>query len=296
MKYLITFLLLVSVCFGQTIMVIQPQLKGCAMTASISVTSAVPCNTADAGGTTTGIITANESSGTSPFTYLWSNSAATQNITVNAATYTVTITDHSSCTATASTTLTQPTALTCTTSNTNPSSKCPGGGGGATGTIGVTASGGTGSKTYSDNGGTTYQAGSSFTGLSVGTYTIQVKDGNSCISPSVIDSFRTVAFTFTTVSPTPSCSTTNGKISITPVGGSGFYNYSDNGGSSFGSSGSFTSLTGQNYTCQVKDGNACLSATQVVCVGHSLGCCFIWEPKDELLWVNLDFNDKYYIK
>ncbi|RMG92629.1 MAG: hypothetical protein D6706_16565, partial [Chloroflexi bacterium] len=52
--------------------------------------------------------------------------------------------------------------------------------GGSTGQIEITASGGTGSLSYSINGGTTYQSSNLFTGLTAGTYSIMVKDGNGC--------------------------------------------------------------------------------------------------------------------
>jgi hypothetical protein len=64
-----------------------------------------------------GWLTANPLGGTSPYSYLWSNSATTQTISnLSAGTYTVTVTDNVSATATASFTLVAPAPLnaTCT--------------------------------------------------------------------------------------------------------------------------------------------------------------------------------------
>lgn len=72
--------------------------------------------------------------------------------------------------------ITQPTTVTFSASVTNTSgpSVC-------NGSIVVSASGGTGTKTYSKDGGTSYQASNTFSGLCTGTYNICVKDANNCV-------------------------------------------------------------------------------------------------------------------
>jgi len=156
--------------------------NSCTMTASFTVTQPtggglsvtgtvtnVSCN-----GGTNGAINITVTGGSSTFAYLWSNGATTQNITaLVAGSYTVTVTSGGM--ATASFTVNQPAALTFTTTSTNVS------GCGVYGTIQVTASGGTGTKTYTDNG-ATYQANSLFSNLTAGTYTVNVKDANGCMS------------------------------------------------------------------------------------------------------------------
>lgn len=54
--------------------------------------------------------------------------------------------------------------------------------GAGNGKITVNSSGGYGSKSYSINGGVTWQTSKKFMGLSAGTYTIWVKDGHNCMS------------------------------------------------------------------------------------------------------------------
>lgn len=112
------------------------------------------------GGTTTVTITG--SGGTAPYT----GTGTYTGVTAGSKSYT--ITDANGCTDVESFTIPQPTSLNINgvvTSN---------------GVLFITASGGTGSKTYSING-TTYQGSNSFTGLSAGSYTAYVKDANGCI-------------------------------------------------------------------------------------------------------------------
>lgn len=59
--------------------------------------------------------------------------------------------------------------------------------GSSDGTITVTATGGTLALTYSNNGGTSFQASNIFTGLTAGTYNIVVKDARGCIYNTSID-------------------------------------------------------------------------------------------------------------
>ena len=108
-------------------------------------------------------------------TYVWSNSATTQNISsLTAGTYTVVITDGNSCKASTSATVTQPAvALTATTAITSPI-LCFGGSGSAT----VTPAGGTTGYTYLWSNTQTTQTATGLT-VAIGAYTVTVKDANS---------------------------------------------------------------------------------------------------------------------
>nr|MBK9653601.1 SprB repeat-containing protein [Bacteroidota bacterium] len=151
--------------------------KGCIINATavisqpaaiiISMTPKSPkCN-----GAATGQATATVTGGTSPYTYLWSNSATTATATgLAAGTYTVTVTDNKGCTKTASVTITQPAVLGCT-ATVIQGILCNGG----TGKAGVTATGGTPGYTYTWNTvpvTTTAIANN----LAAGTYTVIVKE------------------------------------------------------------------------------------------------------------------------
>ncbi len=78
------------------------------LVASSSLDSDVTCNGGADGG-----VTASATGGSSPYTYLWNNSATTATISgVAAGTYTVTVTDANGCTSTSSKTVTEPSAST----------------------------------------------------------------------------------------------------------------------------------------------------------------------------------------
>jgi len=110
-------------------------------------------------------------------TYLWSNGGTTATISnLSAATYTVTVTSTTTgctntCSVTVANSLTPPT-VTCT--PVQPTCASPNGG-----SVTASGSGGTGTLTYTWSNGS---SGVTITGLSAGTYTVTVKDGNNCTS------------------------------------------------------------------------------------------------------------------
>ncbi|MEP7376905.1 MAG: hypothetical protein ABI675_26130 [Chitinophagaceae bacterium] len=132
------------------------------------------------------------------------------------------------------------------------------------GTIKVSATGGTG-FTYSING-VAYQASNTFSGLAAGNYTISAKNSNGCIgtTPVTIGTSNpcagiTVAVTTTKVDPLIGQS--NGSITASATGGTGF-TYSLNNGA-FQTSGAFPRLATGNYTVTAKNANGCTGVTQV---------------------------------
>lgn len=147
-------------------------------------------------GALTGAAYITVSGGTTPYTYLWSNTSVAQNLlNVAAGNYTVTVTDASLCTATADTSISQNSAILITT--TFQDARC----GLSNGSVTANPSGGTGPYTFLWNGGQTTQT---ITGLAAGTYTVTVRDANLCsktatrtitaIAPPtvVVDSVRNV--------------------------------------------------------------------------------------------------------
>jgi hypothetical protein len=114
--------------------------------------------------------------------YLWSpGGATTQTISATASgNYTVTVTNAEGCSATSPSVAVTATPLaTATVSKTDV--LCAGG---STGTITVTAAGGTTPYQYSKDGGTTFQGSNIFSGLAAATYSIVVKSNTSCVSAS----------------------------------------------------------------------------------------------------------------
>lgn len=147
--------------------------------------------------------------------------------------------------------------------------------GGNDGTIILSATGGSGTLQYSIDGGLTYQASGSFTGLIAGKYSVLVKDASGCTQGIVMLITQPQAISFTTSSIATSCNGGNdGQINITSaIGGIGTLTYSING-ISYQSSTNFSGLTAGTYTVYVKGAASCVSqatvtVTQPTLVGAS---------------------------
>jgi hypothetical protein len=140
------------------------------------------------------------------------------------------------------------------------------------GSITVSASGGTG-FTYNLNGGT-YQSSNVFTGLAAGNYSVAAKNSNGCIGVAQVtigvnDPCAGVTVVVTTTQVNPTTGQSNGSITATASGGTGF-TYSLNGGP-FQTSGTFSGLAAGNYTVTAKNSNGCLG-TATVALGSTNPC------------------------
>jgi len=132
--------------------------------------------------------------------------------------------------------------------------------GGSNGSITISSpSGGSGAYDYTVNGGSTWQASGSFSGLTVGTYNVQIRDRNAPACVRVLNGSLSItqpAQLNATVNYTNvTCfGRNNGTIVISaPSGGSGSYQYSRNGGSSWQASGTFASLPPGTYNVVMRD-------------------------------------------
>ncbi|HXH98768.1 MAG TPA: SprB repeat-containing protein, partial [Sphingobacteriaceae bacterium] len=131
-------------------------------------------------GGTTGAIDLSVTGGTSPYSYVWTNSTqTTQDLSgLGANTYQVTVTDVKGCTATSTITITQPTgALTLSPAVTDVSCF-----GTATGSIDLTVSGGTASYSYvwKNSANDVISTSQDVTNLIGGSYSVVVTDANGC--------------------------------------------------------------------------------------------------------------------
>jgi gliding motility-associated-like protein len=129
--------------------------------------------------------------------------------------------------------------------------------GGATGSITISASGGTGIFTYILNSSVQNSTGL-FTNLNAGDYSITVQDNNGC-SFNLTETVTTQAGpTATAILQNTSCSTVaDGSITITATGGNGGYQYSNNNGSSYQPQNIFNNLSAGTYQLSVKDVAGC---------------------------------------
>jgi hypothetical protein len=95
--------------------------------------------------------------------------------------------------------------------------------------------------------------------VSAGSYTLTVIDGNSCTATEngLVGQLSQMSATVSKIDVTVCLGNANGEIHFTnPQGGSGNYNYSVDGASSFQASPNFTGLTAGNYNTFIKDVNA----------------------------------------
>ena len=249
--------------------------NGCIGTKTVALGSTDPCagvtvvvSTTQVNpvtGQSNGSITATASGG-SGFTYSINNGAfQTSGTFTGLATgnYTITAKNANGCTGTKTVALgsTNPCSgvtITVTTTKINPTT------GQSNGSITATATGGTG-FTYSLNGGT-YQSSGTFSNLAAGTYTVTAKSSQGCLGTKSVTLTATnpctgVTITVSTTQVNPGSGQTNGSITATATGGTGF-TYSLNGGT-YQSSGTFSNLVAGTYTVTAKSSQGCLGTKSV---------------------------------
>src|SRR5574343_439682 len=227
---------------------------------SLSTTKVdVACN-----GGTTGSINLTVSSGTAPYSYLWSNGSTSEDLSsLPAGTYSVTVTDANGCTGTTTVTITQPSApLTLSFTQTNV--LCFGG---STGAIDLSVSGGTAPYTYSwSNGSVTQDLNS----LPAGTYTVNVHDANgltggcaATTSVTITQPAAAISLTFTKVNVLCNGGST-GSIDLSVAGGTAPYTYVWSNGAT---TEDLSALAAGTYTVVVTDANGstggCTATTTV---------------------------------
>ena len=173
-------------------------------------------------GGSNGIAAVNTNGGTSPYNYDWLPMSVNSSTIggLSTGTYTVNITDFNNCTTSTTVIVSQPTQSLSASANSVPTS-CSGG---SDGTATVTATGGTGSYSYqwSPSGGTNQTA----SGLSPGTYFVDVTDANSCITNISIIVSSPTPVSGSLIVLNPACGLANGTISSQVSGGTGPYTYS----------------------------------------------------------------------
>jgi|GEM_PF-675330 len=151
--------------------------------------------------------------------------------------------------------LAEPPALTATVNRTNITCF-----GSTDGTITISgAVGGHGTYEYSINGGGSWQSAANYTGLTPGTYNVQIRDAAYPTCYIVLNGALVLTqpsvLTATLSSTNVTCnSASDGTISITGAsGGYGTYEYTINGGTTWNSSGLFTNVSPGTYDVRIRD-------------------------------------------
>lgn len=227
-----------------------------AITAAASQTD-ISCN-----GASTGTAKVIPAGGAGGYTYSWSPSGGTGASATGlaAGVYTVRIEDANGCFINKSFTIQEPAALTANTTQTNIT--CDNG---TNGSVKVNATGGTGAYSYAWTPSVT--SGDEATGLSAGTYTIEVKDANNCVTTTqanIVIGIPSPATPQASVAAQPSCALPSGTIDIlSPVANGN--TYSLNGGA-WQSAISFAGLSQGAYTVSVKNADGCTTTGNTVTI------------------------------
>lgn len=136
------------------------------------------------------------------------------------------------------------------------------------GAVTVLAQGGTPAYQYAIDSGP-FQAGSLFSNLVAGTYTVHLKDNNGCLKDTVITITQPAsAVQFGPLNIiTPTCeSYTDGSVTLSANGGTSPYLFGVNN-NGFSSSAMFAGLSEGSYTFKVKDNNGCTRDTLLTLIG-----------------------------
>lgn len=252
--------------------------NGCTATSSATVTQPAAALSVVGGvthvlcfGASTGLIDITVNGGTSPYQYVWSSGAATQDIqNLPAGNYQVTVTDANGCTAVFNNNVNQPAAALAVNGLVT-DVLCHGA---LTGAVDVTVSGGTGPYIYSwSNGGTTQDLNN----IAAGNYQLTVTDAHGCVdnsySATVLQplSAMIVSGQYTDAQ----CYGSNdGAIDISVTGGTPGYQFIWSNGAT---TEDVNGLPPGLYSVVVIDANGCtdasynVSLTQPVAVLHSAG-------------------------
>jgi gliding motility-associated-like protein len=250
-----------------------------------------------------GYIYINTSGGMPPYSYAWSNSATTQDISgLSQGTYNLTVNDINGCVQTIAQALTQPQQLHSGISGTNVTCS-----GNSNGNIALSVSGGTGPYTYLWSSGDTTQ---NLNNVPASNYFVVIHDVNNCSTVNEFNVTQPQPITITTVITQISCFNTNtGAIQLTATGGSPGYFYAWSTGQSDSIQ---TGLASGLYEITVTDSHTCSAITTVnlinppalndnmvarppLCSGDSNGVINLipsgGEPPYAFLWSNQDTTE-----
>ncbi len=227
-------------------------------TASLSVTLTEPAAAVSATSVVTDVncfggsdggIELTPAGGTSPYTFLWSNAAVTEDITgVLAGSYTVTITDDNGCTLVVDDSIAQPTAIELSLDVTGVDCF-----GNSDANVNSAVSGGTPTYTYlwSDS-----STNANIVGLGDGTYSLTVTDQNQCtVTQSVTVAFPPPIGFDVAVNDASCFGLEDGFVQLDAFGGTGDITATWAGGEY--PANNFSGIAPGNYTLILTDDNGC---------------------------------------
>ncbi len=204
-------------------------------------------------GNSTAAILINVNGGTTPYTYLWSNGATSQNLmNVEAGTYSVSITDANGCTASITgLAVSQPADSLAATVSSSQNVACTGGGNGA---IDITVTGGTMPYQFNWSNGATSE---DISGLATGSYSVTITDANGCtynLAETVGQPASSLASSIQSTQNVDCFSNSTGSIDLTASGGTAPYTFAWSNGAT---TEDISNLSAGTYTVTVTDANGC---------------------------------------
>ncbi|MCK6640482.1 MAG: T9SS type A sorting domain-containing protein [Bacteroidia bacterium] len=265
----------------------------------VPITSVATSTSTLCSGSADGTASVTASGGNGVYTYLWSNSATSSNVSgLTAGSYSVVVTDGLGCMDTAYATITSPSAIAITATPSDVLCN-----GGFSGSIDASVTGGTGAYTYLwSNAAMTEDV----SGLGVGTYSLYVVDANNCVdSLTGITVNQPSALTTSSVNTNPACNgDATGSSTVTANGGTAGYTYAWLPGGE--TTAAISGLTAGTYSCTVTDANGCttmetmtivdpvaisvlINAPDTICEGNSAvlmasgsggtgSLSYVWQP------------------
>ncbi|HEY0110567.1 MAG TPA: SprB repeat-containing protein, partial [Fibrella sp.] len=200
--------------------------------------------------------------GTAPYTYSW-NSSPVQTTAIAsglpAGTYTATVTDANGCSGTQAVTITQPAALSAGALKAS-DVLCHGG---STGKAYAVASGGTQPYSYQWLNTGTNQQSDTASGLTAGTFTVQITDANGCADTASVTIDQPAQLTIaTTATPVPCFGMATGSASVAVAGGTAPMTYLWNT-TPVQTSGIASSIPAGAYSVTVTDAHGCVATKSV---------------------------------
>lgn len=224
---------------------------GSGLTTSAAVTVQPSCTPGN-----DGQVTLTVSGGSAPYSYaINGGSSQASNIFNGVAQGTTTyiITDNTGCSGSGNVVVSNSVVITVTPSVSSPI-LCNGD---ANGAVSVSATGGTGTYTYSSDG-STYQAGNTFGSLNASTYTLYAKDANGCVGSNTIIVTQPAVLTLNAIPIPVSCFGGNdGGVTASATNGTPSYTYSLDG-VTYSATATFSGLAPGAVTVYVMDNNGCL--------------------------------------
>ncbi|MHA4846117.1 T9SS type B sorting domain-containing protein, partial [Flavitalea antarctica] len=222
-----------------------------------TVTGSITAKTDIACTGNTGSVTVAGSGGTAPYEYRIGNGAFQAGNVFSdlpAGSYTIGVRDAVGCIANIPVTISQLATTLTVAVAAKTDIPCTGG----TGSVTVTAGGGTSPYTYKIGTGA-YQAGSTFTDLPAGNYIITVQDALGCtrdVNVNIVALPNTVTPVLVSRTDVPCSGGNVGSLSVGANGGAAPYQYKlDNG--AYQATGVFTGLASGSYIVTVRDANGC---------------------------------------